>query len=443
MNTWDTLFDAPERQFKARFHVYFDGADAVATILTSEDYVIDYQTIEEAWDTTASVLGGPEPGTLDLTLLNTDNRFTPTNADGPYAGKIVTGLKIVGELQVTALSTTSDWLPIGTFYVTEWKAPIGTAEATVQASDELHNVLEANPVAVEVVENITYGEFIAYYFGKISKAVEIDDLLGSILQFGWSDEDVANDLETILNASRACCFCNRTAIPHVQAMCKVRTVRKQLTDASEQFVSASDDSTIVQSYGGVKLTYGKPSLEEDTSVISTRDLEIPVGTTTLDALSFTSDPVYAIQNVGCQTKESQVVLNRYTYTPHELTITVTNSTEAELLTDVLARGTVVKFNDTVISDETDDLFEFSSKLLQTSVYANSFMTFLNTFISSKTPLLELEITGNIQYSLMDRIKLNSEKYKVAFDGVIVRIESEYNGGFSQKLTLMAYNILSI
>ena len=437
-HTIDELFAAHSRQFKAQFMFYFTDEPLV---VNQDNYLIDFE-IDEAIMSGNDVLGAPQPSTLDISLLNTKGMFTPSNEAGPYAGLIAPGVKIVGELKVIALGEESDWLPLGTYFVTDWKAPSGSAEASVYASDCLQSILDANPAAVEVTENMTYSQFISYFFEKIGSPAVMEDTLGTVLPFGWSSGDSESDIKDLTNAARAVCISNRTAAPHIFSLVKTRNIRLSIDDNSGLFIKASENSSFVQQYGGVELTYRQPSLLTDADVLTSNGIEAPSGESTLDPIAFNKTPVYAVESVGCQTERGQIVILNYQYTPSEITVSLRNSDPKPFSTELAVRGTVVDFTDAVLTDKKDDLFSFSSDFIQSSVYAGVFKAFLNRYVSSKLPTITLETTGNIGIKLLDRIKFSSAKYSMQFDGVVTQIHTKFSSGLTQTFVLMNSSILT-
>lgn len=438
VHTLDELFAAHSRQFKAQFMFYFTDEPLV---VDQDNYLIDFE-LDEAIMHGNGVLGAPQPSTLDISLLNTRGIFTPSNAAGPYAGLIAPGVKIIGELKVIALGEESDWLPLGTYFVTDWKAPSGSAEASVYASDCLQGIIDANPAAVEVVENMTYSQFISYFFEKIGSPAVMEDTLGTVLPFGWSSGDSESDIKKLTNAARAVCISNRTGAPHILSLVKTRDVRLSIDDNSGLFISASENSSFVQQYGGVELTYRQPSLLTDTAVLTSNGVEAPSGENTLDPITFDKTPVYAVESVGCQTERGQIVVLGYQYTPSEITVSLKNSDKEAFSTELLVRGTVVDFTDTVLADEKDDLLSFSSDFIQSSVYAGVFKEFLGRYVSSKLPIITLETTGDLDIKLLDRIKFSSTKYSMQFDGVVTQIRTKFSSGLTQTFVLMSTDILT-
>ena len=435
----DELFAAPSRRVQAQFKFFFFDEP---TIIDQDNYLIDFEINEQVMDDTSGVLGSPQPSTLDISLSNIKGMFTPSNESGPFAGRIAPGLKIVGEIKVIALGEESAWLPLGCFYVTDWKAPAGSAEVSVYASDCLQSIFDANTSAIEVVENYTYSQFITYFFETIGAPAVMEDTLGTVLPFGWSTGDTKEDLTALTNAARAVCISNRTEQPHIHSLIKQREVRATIDDDCGLLVSATENSSFVQQYAGVNLTYKQPCLAADTAVVTANEMPVVAGEAALDPILFSRTPVYAVESVCCQTKQGLITVTDYVYTPSEITVTLLNSAVEELTTDLCVHGTVVDFTDVELTDEVDDLFSFNNMFIQSSVYAALYKAFLARFISCKLPTLTIEIIGNANFKLLDRIQFNSKKYSMQFDGVIVGIKTAFSSGLSQTLTLLNSSILT-
>lgn len=431
----DILFNEADREFDSKVLIYFD--ELIGTEITKEDYLIDFNILEEMWEDSGTVMGSVSANTLDLTLRNENRRFTPTNMDGPYSGKIKLGIKIEVYIKLIKKDQAFDWLQLGTFYVTDWQAGIDGITAAVYASDKLQQVFDADTVAVEVVQEYTYKQFLEYYFQKIGYTVTVNDSLTDILHFGWSEESTTFDIDKQVQAALAACYCDRADNILVVPLIRERALRATLTD-SDQIITVTSDKSIIKSYDGVKLTYYVPKLKKDTELINVPDVDISAGLQTHDTLAFDDGPVVAVEHVGCQTKAILVMIASYKYTPWSIDIT-TNSAQ-ETKTNLIVYGTKIDFVETILSDDKDNMYEYNNKFLQDATYATTFKRMLSKFVESEVPIIEVEIRGNPLLLLGDKVRIISPYYATDFTGIIIKQKTKYSGGLSAILTLISADI---
>jgi len=128
--------NARTRQWRVEAEVYFDGPESPPTIFTEED-IVNMELLEELADDT-NPLGVITANELDITFSNDDRRFTPTNTDSPYHGKLKQDILIVPYLGLVIGDDQVEGVCLGEFWTKEWDSPSDEEHTYVNCLDRLH-----------------------------------------------------------------------------------------------------------------------------------------------------------------------------------------------------------------------------------------------------------------------------------------------------------------
>ena len=442
---FDDMFNADSRSIESRFKLYIDNKEVV---VTSDDTVVDWDTVEQVWSS-LRLLEGPFANTLDLTLFN-DGTFSPSNETGPYAGKLVPGIKIIGECRAVTAVGITDWLPLGEFYVTDWKAPTGSSTAEIFAEDQMSKILKGKGGGSNVLDNVSYASLLELYIDGLGYEVDVPAGLGTTtVKYGWtSDDDM--QLTNILGASLLYANYMRTSKMQVDSILAVRAVRAALTDNTGCLISFSDNNSLIRSYKGVQVMYYTATPSESTRVHSISDLEIKKGTNTLGPYKITHTPLYILSSVDVQLQPGgtadapvafSVSIEGVTWTAEEVTITV--KADKDCTTQLTITGKYIELTEQPLDEnleDQDDILVYRNELVQTKEQAQVIKKALTEIFEYTAPLATVTTTGNLGIRLFDRIIIDSEIFKARYDGVVVGIETDGSTGLQQTLTLMDYGL---
>jgi hypothetical protein len=433
----DSDFNALSREVECKLAIYFDETPIE---VTSHDYIMQVSISEESSAESTNPLGAVSANELEITLLNQDGIFSPSNASGTYYGKIKTGVKIIPYIRLLDSTDTLNWIQLGVFYVTEWNAVVTALTASVYATDIMKDVLAGDSTDVQVVPSYTFKQFIEYYFSVLGYSMTADASLTDVIPFAYAESDIKGTLSDLACAAKAMCYSDRTGTIVANPVVTTRALRATLTDG-DQIVSVSLKQSTLKTYDGVAFTYRYPQLSMNTNILEVDELSIPNGAATFTPISFDKGPVAALSHVAFQTIDELVYISAFAYTPWQVTLTTQNDTGAALDTNLSAYGTLVEFTDIVLSDETDNMLTYSNKYIQTETQAESYKAFLDAFVASDIPTLDVQIRGNLLLELGDKITVQSTKYNLAFTGIIQRAKHTFAGSLSTTLTLINADIM--
>ena len=309
-------YDRPTRHILGKLDIFFDGYENEPITIDMSNYLIDYHIVEEASAEDKNPLGAISANELTFTLTNFNGIFSPSNVNGPYYGKIKTGVMVKPYIKPD--DATIDWTPLGVYFVSDWSSKMNSAVAFVTCCDVIQELLLSPMPDLDVKLNVTFTNYIKYVLSMYGFAnAEVDETLNVLLPYGFIAYDKTPDiLQAIVEASMSVLVTTRLGSLAVKKLHR-RTPIATFTD-SNQLIAVDVEQSIIKTYNGVKLTYVIPQLSEDREVLVVDSLGIPRGTTAHNLIKY-SKPVF---NISAVTISGNVpsVIEKYTSTNFGITL---------------------------------------------------------------------------------------------------------------------------
>ena len=306
-------FDKATRHVDVKIQVYFD--ETPTTFYTS-DYLIDLDLIEESATETKNPMGAISANELSFSLANINDVFTPSNPNGPYYGKIKTGVIVKPFICCTLsnLHITKDnddgvvWIPLGEFKVTGWIAKAGSLVADVTAMDSMQDLLSKTMPRMQTMKNATYESALKAFFkvlGITEYIIEkgLDTSVIPFIPFESSDT-VPNVLQKFSEAAICAIYANRNNKTVVRPF-KAGEPVVDFTDAN-QIISIDTQQSILKTYNGVNLTYYHLQPSAVAELLNVKNLTAPAGVSNHGPFTF-SKPLYRISGVQTYADGSYMV----------------------------------------------------------------------------------------------------------------------------------------
>ena len=441
----DADFNQSSRRVECMVEIYFEGSTLT---ITDSNYLASLDMLEELAAESNNPIGTASANELSMTLYNSSGIFTPTNSEGPYYGLIKKGLMIKPymRLVLTAVAPlvpdTLTWIPLGVYYVRDWKTEISGVIAQVYATDIMEDVLKTDTSQVQVMPDYTFKQYLDYVFTTIGYTATVSADLTDQIAYAHSAAKADEFLPELLIGARSACFSNRLGSIVAEPLLKTRTLRATLTDA-DQLKALSAGQSIIKTYDGIDFVYSLPQKTFNTQVLEVAEFKVPTGTKTHAVMDFDSGPVMAIDYVALQTEDNKLTPTTFSYTPWTITLTTYSSIGSEQETLLGVFGTLIEFTDTHITDETENTMQFNNRYIQNETLATTYKSFLDTFIKHDLPILTVTIRGNLLLELGDKVTISSTRYNTVFVGVITRMQHSYTGSLSTILTLINATLLEV
>lgn len=439
----DADYNAASRQVIGKVDIYFDGNTGEPTPVLHSEGLIDFSILEEASADSDTPFGNVTANEISITLYNERGTYSPTNESSPYYGKMRRGVKIIPYFRVP----TSDWSPVGAFYVTEWRATVTGTTATVTAADKIFDILDAADVDVPVVKNTDTMAFADQVFQKLNAQVAVDEAARKPLLMSYNNDDNSTLLTNLTTGSMSVCVCDHAGIAAFRSLTAPREVRAELLD-STQVISVDAELSITNDYAGARVTYNVPQESDTVEVLKVKDFVVTPGNNVYApiALGQTSrGQSTLVRLVSAQLDcPSNVRLSGLEATAKRIIPKIENTLSGDRLVTFSVNGTIVESVSYDIGDDNEDnVLALNSPYIQSEEQAREYLAVLRKFVEAAMPVLVVTVRGNPLLNILDKVVVKSEKYNLNFTGLILRQEFNYNGALSSTLTLLNADILGV
>lgn len=433
-----SYYDKPTRHILGKLEIFFDGYENEPITIDMSNYLIDYQVVEEASAEDKNPLGAISANELTFTLTNFNSIFSPSNVNGPYYGKIKTGVMVKpyikpGDDEVVA------WTPLGVYFVSDWNSKMGSATAFVTCYDVIQELLLSSMPDLDVKLNVTFTNYIKYVLSMYGFAnAEVDETLSALLPYGFVAYNETPDiLQAIVEASMSVLMTTRLGSLAVKKLRRGTPVAT-FTD-SNQLISVDVEQSIIKTYNGVKLTYVIPQLSEDREVLVVDNLGIPTGKVTHNLIKY-SKPVF---NISAVTLSGTVpsVIEKYTSTNFGITLVTRLNAEESASSKLSVTGKNIDLVEQELNDDLANMLEVYNPYIQVSEYADNYKASLTNFVNADIPVLELTVRGNPDITIGDTVEVHSNKYKIDFVGIVKRTVLKYSGNLTCNMTLLNAEVI--
>lgn len=463
-------YNSKDRAVEWRIDIYFNGPGASPLRCTRKNYLIDCSLLDEACADSDSFIGTPSSNELSFQLFGSRGMFSPTDATGPYYGKIKAGVMIkvycrpisfnVGaapthdELSIYTHGSLANfthneimnfdgvfgWDALGTFYVTEWLSDLTGVTAEVTACDALYKLFNSAQSIINVVPNYSYEDLITDFFGLNGYIPIITGDLSELLSFAYIDGDNSTFIKDFSIGALAYIYCNHNGSIVVFDIDTHDGSTYTITD-SDQVISVTSKQSAMLEHSGVRLEYSKMQVSDEQLVLSNKAEGIAGnGVLALSAQSLQNPPVYAISHVVLDS-DANCFVDNIKANPYYISYDVLNASNLDASVNINIYGFTIESILTIISDDTSNDLKLSSKYIQNEEYAEHISDLLHKYITLPVPILELEVRGNPLFAIGDTIHVISNMYNIDFTGILIRQNFTYNGGMSASMSLLSTEIV--
>jgi hypothetical protein len=432
----DADYNAASRAIIAKIEIFFD---ATPVTVTKDDYLIDYDVLEEVGsDSNDNPLGNTSANEFSFALLNKDGIFNPTNASGPYYGKIRSGIKIIPYIRTSA----TNFIQLGVYYVNEWLATVTSLQATISCYDALNAVFIGAPARPAIQPQRTYAQSFDHFMTSVGRTADVDATLTTLLDWWYIRSANKTTLQELSTASMSGCYCGRDGTILVRNMTTPKEVRAILTD-QDQLISADISSSLNKEYDGVFIVLNRHQLTELQELLNVKDFELTQGTLVSPITQFNVTPVVRIEAVNFNTKTPNCQFRSYIATPYEITYTLQNNNLETAIANLIVYGRSLEIAKSEFMNTGNNPLQLDNVYVQTPAAADIIEQVYTEFTESDLPFLDISIRGNPLLQLGDKITVQSTKYALNFTGYILRQQFTYTGALRAQLRLIDSRILEV
>ena len=434
-------YNASSRSIQFKLDVYFNGLSAAPLEITRDNYLIDSDLLEEACADANNPFGKVSANEVSFSLYNESGMFNPTNANSPYYGRIRVGVPIKVYMRPDVAGYEVNWDELGTFYVSDWTSTITGSSAYVTACDKLYDVFSLPQVKLPVVASASMRDLFASFFEALGIEAEIDDRLTEELTYAYCVDKNLEFLNKLSVGAQAFVFCNRQGVPSVRYTRGAQSVAYTLRD-SDQIISVSSKQSALLEYDGAEVIMNEPQQSAETGILSLKDYVVPPGKHSSGLMSFSKVPVVKLTKVS-MVGPSMLRLSDIKASCVDTTFSIVNDSTSDTTGNVELYGTCIETVSSTFASSGANPLSVDSIYIQKRDYAERFQRFLQAYVTSSVPVLELTIRGNPKYQPGDKLRIISEKYNIDYTGILLRQQYKYNGGLSSTIKVLNSKLLEV
>ena len=424
----DAMYDAESRYIHKKLIIHFSATEVLE--ITKSNYLIDSQLLEESFKQSDSPFGEVTSNELSFTIYNEDGLFNPENSSGKYYRLIKKGIKVEAFIRPDEVD---EWDPIGVFYVSDWVTNVSGLTAEVTANDKLYSVINGKVPSMPVYRDILLSNFLAIYFSTFNVDVTVDSLVDKELPYIYTSGYTSNKdfLTDLMKGAVADCFCDHNGNIKIVGKRTPRTLRATFND-NKQLISASIKQSITNSYDSATVACyaGQESAEQ--TLLSISNVRVVPGINRVDNVAFNSSPALSVRSV-CATGTGSVKTTSFIGTADEFSCSLQSTVDTNVKLDVV--GTVLDTVKSTLGTGADAPLSIDSNFIQTEETAKEILQFAEEYVEANIPTVELTVRGNPRLQLGDKIKVESDFYKLNYTGIIIKANYHYQGNLTCNVLL--------
>jgi hypothetical protein len=442
---YEDKINSPTRRCLAKVKIYFDGPLSTPVIFDN-DTIVRFVLLEEARTESSSPIGRVSSNEFTLDLDNSDRKFTLSDEDGPYFGKLIPNVKVepfIG-LEIDYPSEGNvEWIPLGVFWTGDWDAPSAGVEASVVCYDRLYQLGERDLPPFLAMKNTTIFEMATKLFlvlGLSATDFEVDPSLTQRVRIGWFPKGkVWGALQALAVAGSCTITVNRFG--------KIVVINNfRLTESVAIFDDDSQifDMNIPQEYANIftstLVRCTLPVLSSGEQILDLDELIVPAGSTTFRGLGFNRGPVAALSQLSLRGAKTSSI-KKLRYGAWSMDLTIVNSGASETVS-LYATGFLITSNESTVSRTEVPLaalYGFREQtiegdLIQDISAAREYAALAGYIGKDPKAYFTANVRGNPAVELLDTVTIRdpSDKFKEE-EVVVLRSVLEYDGGLSGTL----------
>lgn len=438
--TVDSPYMQDVREVEMKLHIYLDEEPLV---VDRENYLMNLELLEELSTSEDTPIGSITANELSVQLFNEEAIFDPGNNESPFYGKIATNVPI--EVYIRENFNSTDWLLLGTYYVSDWQTNTETMIVDITAYDELYHLLGRQLPVHPIYRDITVADFLTNLLlsvGITKKNLLIDAKLSTYtMAYAYPAEGSLR--ETLQPLSEAFLFyfyqdrLGRFCAKHLSS------VSAEILPWDADFVySAECTKSLLRSYSGVNVVYEEKAESEVQELAKIEDASMPRGVTDFTGVLPSTGPVFNLEYVKFD-YTTPLNVTRLLYNAWQLGVSIENPNKDVVTASFSVYGsylqtvtsTVVKATDaTMVGRIGERLLSISNPYIGSKDQAERISKTLLAYQMADDSLLEVSHRGNPQIALGDTIELqltNTPKnYMVISQGL------SYDGSLTGKSKLV-------
>lgn len=428
--------NAPMRYIKYKVEVYFDDA-------TPTDITEDVMSIDTLDETSSSTLpfGEVTYNELSIELDNLQNKYTITNNASPYAGKLISGKKVVLTYLVETSDDVFESVPGGVYYTDDWVTSTDSNSASLVCYDKMSLVgyKPINRFRVQTDISIIEAFTMLFEAGGLSphEYVISPNISGTLPYFWCSASDLRTCLGDLSTLTRTVVYVDRSNIINVMPLVSPFVTDIALTD-STLILSAKSEPSYSNVYSGVRIKYDVAIGSKLVNLYSNDELILKPGINIISNELFETSPVLSITGIRILSSVQCSVID-YDCTDGTFNMTIDNKSSVDVKVSLVIDGTVVQtVTNTYFLQQPSDvnnILEVTLPLASSQEYVQEYAKHILSLFTRYTSSVEVNLRGYPGVDIHDRLLLNSASTSINDTMQVVRVSNKFNSGMDTTIVV--------
>lgn len=418
-----------------------DAGNIAHTVVLTDEEISSFDLLEEITSNEELPFGGVSANEFAFSLDNIDKRFTPSNASGPYYGYLKPGVEVIARLGLEVATDVFEYVPLGIFYVAEWRAPSQDVTASITAYDKLFNLLEEPVPMLRVVENTTIKNLFTDLFLALDFTLPnilVDNRLNIPVPFGFAASGTVKDaLDKLSEAGMCTVAITRSNQVAITSSIHTDSSSLEWTD-DNQVITIDNPEKFNAIYGALSVAIHEPSLRRSSDLVSLSNLDLASGSVTLEKTQFSKMPVVTVESASLNNTKGSFV-EEFNYGSDNMTILLNNPLTVKEVVTVVVKGVYCLFTKrelitNIPSINTKKQLNIDNDLIQTAAHAQKVTDVLLRYMTDPFALYEADARGNPALTTGDVITLSSEVDAISPTAIrIFRSTLRYDGSIEASI----------
>jgi len=442
------VYNSRCRYISCYLEIYFDGLDN--TPVTIDNINVDsIELLEEVRPDSERIFGAISSNELNISFANIDRKFSPSNINSPYYGKILPKTPIKAYLCIEDGGQTYTTC-LGTFYSNSWDDQNGLPIVKVSSYDKLYFTGPNDFAGTEY--KIQYkGEWFIEVFtamGLTADDYEIANIFfyeGQSLE-GWlSAGSNFEALGTLAEACGAYVYMNRSDKVKVIPL-DITTIPTRKITEYDQIIAASNPTSYYDVYSRININVYqyKWDIHNEDKVLSIP--QVYANSNSQDVLiqrcKF-EKPVARITDIQCVANviNNPILITKMTHTAENITLYL-RAYDWSGSSDINVYAYYVQVSNFLITQQNtnlqqligDKVYNIDNKLLSESFRAQNLSESINLIASNPRAIIKVQIRGSANITAGDTIVVSDNLDHIGEHKVFIyRSKLTLLGGLAQEI----------
>ena len=436
----NSAYDNDVRYIDVEIRIYFN--DETQLVVNRDNYLVSFNMLEELTRDN-EIYGYISSNEFDFELYNPNDMFTLTNKNGPYYGKIDTNLKV--EVKIREDISNSEFITLGTYYVTDWVCNQNSNIVSVSCNDKLYTIMQSKEIKSDIYENISVSDFFKVIFDKLGLNEDeyyiSSSLSDKYIKYAYIlNGEISNTFIELCAAHMLYLYIDRNNIICIKPINELTSNIGTLTE-NNQILECNIEQSLSGNYSVVEVEYSNYEISTDTQLLN-------VNTTAPSGLSSIkddgkSDIIVDVDYITFNSESDNVNVTDLKYDSSNIELILNNTTNSTVNVNVNVTGSTLKNTITtkfVYEDETlINRMGYKAKTVKGVFIDNvtkaiDIKTTLSKYISNTSPYVNLLIRGNPSIQLGSVLTISSEVDKVNVEIMVTKQELSFNDSLECRLT---------